>query len=96
MNQRLLIAIDEDKLNALSVKVEKVQALVEKLLSEKDKVAGYLTQDEAEKLTGLSYSTIYKLRKSGDLPSTSFGTRDIYYKRSDIEELLKKNEKRLL
>lgn len=96
MSEKLLVVIDNDKFNELNAKIDKLQALVEKLLSEKDKVAGYLTQEEAEKLTGLSYSTIYKLRKSGELPCTSFGSRDIYYKRSDVEALLKKNEKRLL
>jgi excisionase family DNA binding protein len=95
MSEKLLVVIDNDKFNELNAKIDKLQALVEKLLSEKNNIAGYLTQQETEKLTGLSYSTIYKLRKSGELPFTSFGTRDIYYKRSDIEELLKKNEKQL-
>jgi hypothetical protein len=94
-NNTLLIAIEEAKFEALVAKVDALHNLVETLLAEKNNLAGYISQEDAEKLTGLSKSTLYKLRKRGELLSSSFGGRDVYYKRSDMEALLRKNEKRL-
>ncbi|MGP8216405.1 MAG: helix-turn-helix transcriptional regulator [Bacteroidia bacterium] len=95
MEKQILIVIDETKLSALISKVDGLQVLVERILSEHNNQSGYVTEERAKEITGLSKSTLYKLRKAGRVASSSFGGRDVYYKSSDLETLLKENEKHL-
>ena len=95
MEKQILIVIDEAKLSALILKVDCLQVLVERILSEHNNQSGYVTEERAKAITGLSKSTLYNLRKSFKIASSSFGGRDVYYKLSDLEALLKENEKHL-
>ncbi|MGP8216421.1 MAG: helix-turn-helix transcriptional regulator [Bacteroidia bacterium] len=95
MEKQILIVIDETKLSALISKVDGLQILVERILSENNNQSGYVTEARAKEITGLSKSTLYKLRKNFKIGSSSFGGRDVYYKLSDLEALLKENEKHL-
>jgi hypothetical protein len=95
MEKEILIIVNEEKLNALIAKVDGLQAFVERVLPEHNNQSGYVNEERAKEITRLSKSTLYKLRKSGKVASSGFGGRDVYYKLSDLEALLKENEKRL-
>ncbi|MGP8217084.1 MAG: helix-turn-helix domain-containing protein [Bacteroidia bacterium] len=91
--------LQEVDISALESNFAKMQAKVDamyEILMQKSAgeitIAGYISDERVQKLLHVSKSTLYKMRRDGRLGATTFSGKDIYYKLSDIEELLKKND----
>ena len=78
----------------LSVMEEMIVALSKKIDDkESDETIGeWISEKQAIKLTGLSRSTLYRLRKNDDITSSSLKEKKNFYRKSDINRLLDKNE----
>lgn len=74
----------EEKLDAISNKID---------YKETDQTIGeWISEKQAIKLTGLSRSTLYRLRKDDEVSSSKLKEKKNYYRKSDMNRLLNKNE----
>ncbi len=53
----------------------------------------WISQKQAEQLTGLSKSTLYAMRKQDLLTHSTFTGKEVYYRRSDLIRFLNMQEK---
>lgn len=53
----------------------------------------WISQKQAEQLTGLSKSTLYAMRRQGLLTHSTFTGKEVYYRRSDLIRFLNMQEK---
>lgn len=77
-------------LEVLTARLEKIERLLDHAALGLD---DWVDEATVKELTGLGKSTLYMLRKNGDLTSSRFSKRKVYYRRSDLGRLLDKNEK---
>jgi len=56
------------------------------------KIDDWITEKEAIRITGLCRSTLLKLRKEGELTSSTLSGKENFYRLSDIKKLLDLNE----
>lgn len=54
---------------------------------------GYVTEKQAQQITGKKSTTLWKLRTEGKLAFSKVGSK-VYYEKASIQELLEKNKKR--
>jgi Mg2+ and Co2+ transporter CorA len=78
-----------DKLNALEASVNTIAEMLQK---EKIILGDWLSEKETIAATGLSRSTLLKLRKLGKISSSTITGKQLYYKKTDFIKLLNKNE----
>lgn len=85
-------SIDE-RLSALEQLLNELNKKVNCLLIAQDYMGGWIKQEDIMKLTGLGKTTLYKLRKDNEITSSTIAERGVFYRLSDFEKLLNKNEK---
>ncbi|MGE0568086.1 MAG: hypothetical protein AB7O73_09060 [Bacteroidia bacterium] len=64
------------------------------LQSRVEALSGWVTEECVIKLTGLSKSSLYRLRKKGEVRSSFFVDKGYFYKLDDFGKLLDKNHRR--
>jgi hypothetical protein len=84
--------ITEEKLEVLHSSIEEVRGLLVDIAASKG-LDDWIPQRDAEKLTGLSKSSLYNLRQRGDITYSTFTDKKIFYRRSDLIRYLDKREK---
>lgn len=84
----------DKKLDAIGVYINSLNIYLEQLTSEKENIGEWISENEAKRLTGLSKSTLLKLRKEGRIRSSTLSGKKIFYRRSDFNNLLDKNEQK--
>ena len=82
----------EETLEALCVQMHEINRSIA-LLTNTIGLDDWVPQKEAEKLTGLSKSTLYSLRKQNELTYSTFTGKKIFYRRSNLIRFLDKREK---
>ncbi len=82
----------ENPFEAINQRLEKIEQLLEKILSEtqKQKVieAVYLTREEVAKILGVSLPTLREYVKRGIIKSYEVGPRKIRFKKTEVEQAL--------
>jgi len=82
----------DEKLIVLRRTVQEMHNLLTDLASS-NALDDWIDQKQAEALTGLSTSTLYNLRQRGDITSSSFTGKEVFYRRSDLIRYLDYREK---
>lgn len=82
----------DEKLLHLSASITEMKGLLLDIAASKG-LEDWISQREAENLTGLSTSTLYNLRQKGAISSSSFTGKEVFYRRSDLIRFLDKREK---
>lgn len=74
---------------------EDIRLMSEQLAAIADSKAlnDWISQKQAEQITGLSKSTLYAMRKQDLLTHSTFTGKEVYYRRSDLIRYLDKQEK---
>lgn len=84
--------ITDEKLEVLSSSIEEMRTIL-RGIANANSLEDWIPQREAQKLTGLSKSTLYTLRQRGDITFSTFTGKKIFYRRSDLIRYLDKREK---
>ena len=80
------------KQDALQASLNTIADMLLKLQKEKATFGDWVSEKEAIKATGLSRSTLLKLRNEGKVTSSTISGKQNYYRLSDFKKLLDKNE----
>lgn len=73
------------RLDAIESKIE--------FSKELESINDWIDEESTKRITGISKSVLYNLRKSGKLSYSRLSKRKLYYRISDLERLLNENEK---
>ena len=92
MPQTELILDTNNKLDSLHATVEYLKELLEKMITTDTKIDDWITEKEAMRISGLSRTTLSRLRKTGELTSSSIAGKHLYYRYSDFKKILDRNE----
>ena len=84
---------DEDRINQVEKKIDELTDLVKNLQLKERGIGDWLTQADALAITGLGKTKLYEMRKDGRVRSSHLTGKAVFYRRSDIEALLNKNER---
>lgn len=84
---------DETRINQLQKKIDELTDLVKNLQLKDRGVGDWLTQDDVLNITGLGKTKLYEMRRDGRIRSSHLTGKAVFYRRSDIEALLNKNER---
>lgn len=94
MNHRETLYISNDaQIKALEKKIDELYAIIEKFIAEKQSIGDWMNEELTMTITGLGKTKLYELRNSGKVRSSSLTERKLFYRRSDLERLLNKNQK---
>ena len=66
---------------------------IEKFIAEKQSIGDWMNEKLTMNITGLGKTKLYELRNTGKVRSSSLTERKLFYRRSDLERLLNKNQK---
>lgn len=82
----------DQKLIVLSRTVQEMYGLLTDLASS-NALDDWIDQKQTEQLTGLSKSTLHQLRSRGEITFSRFGSRKVFYRKSDLIRYLDHREK---
>lgn len=93
MNRETLYITNEAQIRALEKKIDELYAIIEKFIAEKQSIGDWMNEKLTMNITGLGKTKLYELRNTGKVRSSSLTERKLFYRRSDLERLLNKNQK---
>ena len=93
MNRETLYITNEAQIKALEKKIDELYAIIEKFIAEKQSIGDWMNEKLTMNITGLGKTKLYELRNTGKVRSSSLTERKLFYRRSDLERLLNKNQK---
>lgn len=83
-----------NKFEMLQIELSYLKDLMEQLIEAHNKIEDWITEKEAIRISGLSRSTLLKLRKEGQLTSSTLSGKQNFYRISDFKKLLDINEQK--
>lgn len=89
---------DNSSIESLTKDVRDLKGLVVNLITyiqeqDGDALGGWISEERAKKLTGLSTSSLYRLRKTGQLRASFIVGKGNFYQSSDFARLLDRNHR---
>ena len=81
-----------ETLDAIQASIANLNNYLEQLTSKKENIGDWISEGEVKKITGLSRSTLLKLRKEGQVSSSTLSGKQNFYRLSDFSKLLNQNE----
>ena len=93
MNRETLYISNEAQIKALEKKIDELYVIIEKFIAEKQSIGDWMNEKLTMNITGLGKTKLYELRNTGKVRSSSLTERKLFYRRSDLERLLNKNQK---
>ncbi|MBK7851739.1 MAG: helix-turn-helix domain-containing protein [Bacteroidetes bacterium] len=93
MNRETLYISNDAQIKALEKKIDELYAIIEKFIAEKQSIGDWMNEKLTMNITGLGKTKLYELRNTGKVRSSSLTERKLFYRRSDLERLLNKNQK---
>ena len=94
LNDHNLISLI-DKLTALQASVNIIAETLNKMQKDKVMLGDWMSEKEIMEATGLSRSSLLKLRNTGKVTSSSILGKQPYYKLCDFKKLLDINEQQI-
>ena len=82
------------KLDSFQASINYLKDLIEQLSEGQNKLDDWIPEKEAIRISGLCRSTLLRLRKQGDLTSSTLSGKQNFYRLSDFNKLLKINEQK--
>lgn len=83
-----------NKFEMLQIELSYLKDLMEQLIEAHNKIEDWITEKEAIRISGLSRGTLLKLRKEGQLTSSTLSGKQNFYRISDFKKLLDINEQK--
>lgn len=80
------------KLDTLQESVNIIAETLQKMQRDKIALGGWVSEKETMTITGLSRSTLLKLRRDRKLGCSTLSGKQLFYRLSDFKKLLDKNE----
>ena len=93
MNRETLYITNEAQVKSLEKKIDDLYNIIEKFIAEKQSIGDWMNEKLTMNITGLGKTKLYELRNTGKVRSSSLTERKLFYRRSDLERLLNKNQK---
>ena len=93
MNRETLYISNDAQIKALEKKIDDLYNIIEKFIAEKQSIGDWMNEELTMNITGLGKTKLYELRNTGKVRSSSLTERKLFYRRSDLERLLNKNQK---
>ena len=93
MNRETLYISNDAQIKALEKKIDDLYNVIEKFIAEKQSIGDWMNEKLTMNITGLGKTKLYELRNTGKVRSSSLTERKLFYRRSDLERLLNKNQK---
>jgi hypothetical protein len=82
----------QEKLLSMEKMLQETQQMVQALLHEKNEVLDdWISQETAERISGLKRTRLYELRRNGKVRSSTITGKKVFYRRSDFAALLEEN-----
>lgn len=94
LKQGVHIVVAEDRLRAIEESIAQIKQLIEGIKSDEKLIGDWLPEDEFLRLSQLGKTSLYNLRKSGQLNSSTISGRGVFYRKSDLERILNNNERK--
>ena len=82
----------EARLDALENLLLSINQKLDTVLAENANIGGWLKEEDIIRITGLGKTSLYNLRRKNKITSSSIAERSVFYRLSDFEKLLNKNE----
>jgi predicted DNA-binding transcriptional regulator AlpA len=92
MNRETLYISDDARIKALEQKIDELTNIIQKFISDRQAIGDWLNEEQTMQFTGLGKTKLYELRNTGKIRSSNLTERKIFYRRSDIEKLLNRNQ----
>ncbi len=93
MNRETLYISNDALIKTLEKKIDDLYKIIEKFIAEKQSIGDWMNEELTMNITGLGKTKLYELRNTGKVRSSSLTERKLFYRRSDLERLLNKNQK---
>lgn len=90
----LHIIISEDRIKQIEESLRELKKLIATLNTESNSIGDWLTEEEVLRITKLGKTTLYNLRRAGQLTQSTISGKNVYYRKSELERILNTNEKR--
>lgn len=84
----------DNSFEKIQTEISALKNLIEQLMESQIKIEDWITEKEAIRLSGLSRGTLLKLRKAGDLSSSTLSGKQNFYRIKDFKKLLEINEQK--
>ena len=85
-----------EKLESIQRATLATQEMVTALLADRDTIGDvWVSQETAERITGLKHSRLYHLRKTGVIRSSTISGRKVFYHKDDFAKLLNDNMRKI-
>lgn len=94
LEKNLHIVVDDKSLRAIESSIAQLKLLIENWKTVETAIGDWIPEDEVLRISQLGKTSLYNLRKSGKLSSSTISGRGVFYRKSDLERLLNNNEKR--
>jgi hypothetical protein len=82
----------EARLDALEDLLFSINQKLNTAITQNENIGGWLKEKDIIRITGLKKSSLYTLRRKNKITSSSIAERGVFYRLSDFEKLLNKNE----
>lgn len=82
----------EARLDALEDLLFSINQKLDTALTQNANIGGWLKEADIIRITGLGKTSLYNLRCKNKITSSSIAERGVFYRLSDFEKLLNKNE----
>jgi len=82
----------DQKLESLNNSLAELRHLLSGLVASNG-LEDWVNQKDTESLTGLGKSSLYNLRQRGDITSSTFTGKEVFYRKSSLVRYLDKREK---
>ncbi len=82
----------EARLDALEDLLFSINQKLDTALTQNANIGGWLKEEDIIRITGLGKTSLYNLRRKNKITSSSIAERGVFYRLSDFEKLLNKNE----
>lgn len=82
----------EARLNTLEHLLQGIDHKLDSLIEKDAAIGDWVKEEEIKRVTGLGKTSLYQLRKKFKVSSSTIAGRGVFYRLSDFENLLNKNE----
>lgn len=92
MNQGQELMMVQQRLNTIEMQMKEALSLLNTLVVERNTIGEWMDEESVMRITGLSKSSLYELRRKNRITSSTISGKAKFYKLKDFEKILTKNE----
>ncbi|MBL7889709.1 MAG: hypothetical protein JNL24_09155 [Bacteroidia bacterium] len=93
MNQSHELMIVQQRLAMIEMQMKEAISLLNAMMNERNAIGEWVDEETAMRVTGLSKSSLYELRKANRISYSTISGRPKHYRLKDFENILNENER---